>query len=75
MNVKVCFKCGQYIPIHPNNSINQIELKNFEGVHSGHPIQTINRNEVPSDFMYITEARQAKAIKKTRSFFKKLFKL
>lgn len=53
--VKICFKCGQYIYIHPNNPVNIELVKRFDFDHYKHPIQTIPINEVPNEFELIKQ--------------------
>lgn len=43
---RACIKCREYIVIHPSSPINQVEIKRFEKVHSGHTIMTTDINEV-----------------------------
>ncbi len=61
MNVKVCFKCELYTPIHPENSHSQAFVKQFEGMHYKHPVQTINREEVPKKYICITPEKRENA--------------
>lgn len=53
MNVRVCFKCKEYTPIHPGNSINYNIIQQFEFMHYKHPVQTLSREEIPKDFKVI----------------------
>ena len=46
LRVKLCFKCKQYVPIHENNFMSQQEVEMFDKVHSGHPTQIVNKDEV-----------------------------
>ena len=62
MNVKVCFLCCQYTPIHPENSLSQAFVSEFEGMHNKHPVQTINRNEVPKNFICITDKKREESL-------------
>ena len=58
MKVKVCFKCEQYTPIHPENPISQAFVSEFEGMHHKHPVQTVNRDEVPKHYICITDKKR-----------------
>ena len=58
MKVKICFLCKQYTPIHPENPISCEFVKQFEGWHHEHPIQTINIEEVPEGFQCITHKKR-----------------
>lgn len=53
MRFKVCMKCKEYVPIHPENSISYNIVKRFEFLHYKHPLQTLNSNEVPKDFKLV----------------------
>ena len=46
LRVKVCFKCHEFIPILENNYSNKKEIKLFDSMHSGHPVQVINKEEL-----------------------------
>ncbi len=43
---RACIKCRQYIVIHPDNPINQLEIKRFEKKHLRHTIMTVDLNEI-----------------------------
>lgn len=43
---RACVKCKQYVIIHPDNPINQLEIKNFEKIHLNHTIMTVGLGEV-----------------------------
>lgn len=44
--VRACIKCKEYIPIYPNNSINQKNLKEFDVHHHQHTVIIISHDEV-----------------------------
>ena len=46
LRARACIKCKQYIVIHPDNPINQVDIKKFERNHTGHTIVTVDLNEV-----------------------------
>jgi hypothetical protein len=46
LRVRACIKCRQYIVIHPDNPINQVDIKKFERKHTGHTVMTSDLNEV-----------------------------
>lgn len=46
IRARACLKCKQYAIIHPNNPVNQVELKNFEKSHLGHTIMTVGFGEI-----------------------------
>jgi hypothetical protein len=48
MRVKACFKCQLYVPIIENNYLNNQEINAFEKLHSGHPVQVVNKEEIPN---------------------------
>jgi len=59
---RACIKCKTYIVIHPNNPINQVEIKTFEKKHLGHTIVTVDFNEIRGSYSssknHETEATQ-----------------
>ena len=46
MRARACIKCREYIVIHPDNPINQLEIKKFEKKHLRHTIMTVDLNEI-----------------------------
>jgi len=46
MRVKVCFMCREYIPILENDYLNKEQLEKFDSLHSGHPVQIVNKEEI-----------------------------
>ena len=48
IRVKACFKCQVYVPIIENNYLNSKEVIAFERAHSGHPVQVVNKQEIPN---------------------------
>ncbi|MFX1316444.1 MAG: hypothetical protein ACFE9T_11310 [Promethearchaeota archaeon] len=46
MRARACIKCREYIVIHPDNPINQFEIKKFEKRHALHTIITVDINEI-----------------------------
>ena len=46
LRCRACIKCKTYIVIHPDNAINQADIKKFERKHIGHTIMTTEINEV-----------------------------
>lgn len=46
MRARACIKCKEYIVIHPDNPINQLDIKKFEKRHVGHTIMTVDLNEI-----------------------------
>ncbi|MFW9827862.1 MAG: hypothetical protein ACFFEY_09735 [Candidatus Thorarchaeota archaeon] len=47
---RACIKCRSYVIIHPNNPVNQVEIKRFEKKHLGHTIVTVDINEVKGSY-------------------------
>jgi len=43
---RACVKCKQYMIIHPDNPINQLDIKSFERRHLNHTIMTVGLGEV-----------------------------
>ena len=43
---RACVKCKKYMIIHPDNPINQVDIKNFERKHTSHTIMTVELSEV-----------------------------
>ncbi len=50
---RVCFKCGEYTPIHPGNQVSSELIKKFNFLHFKHPVQTLDKKEIPKDFKVI----------------------
>ena len=46
MRVKICFKCHEYVPVLEDNYINKVKLERFDSLHSGHPVQIVNEEEL-----------------------------
>ena len=46
IRLKVCFKCHEYIPILEDNFINKEKLEMFDSLHSSHPVQIVNEEEL-----------------------------
>lgn len=56
LRVRACTKCEEYIVIHPNNPISQIFVNTFEEFHKGHPLITIDLNEVKENMINISSS-------------------
>ncbi len=46
IRARACLKCKKYILIHPNNPVNQVEIKSFEKKHLSHTIMTVGFGEI-----------------------------
>jgi len=46
MRIKVCFICREYVPLLEDNYINKVKLEKFDSLHSGHPVQIVNEEEL-----------------------------
>lgn len=46
LRARACIKCREYIVIHPDNPINQVDIKKFEKKHTAHTIMTVELNEI-----------------------------
>ncbi len=53
MNVRACFKCKEYTPIHPGNQVSSELIKKFDFLHFKHPVQTLDKTEIPKNFKVI----------------------
>lgn len=62
IKVRVCFKCKQYTHIYPDNPNNERFIRFFDIWHSGHPIQTVNINEIDNSYECINEKKRQKII-------------
>lgn len=51
IRVRVCFSCKEYIPIHPDNPLSDVNVKAFNNNHNGHPVQTVNRSELDKSYI------------------------
>ncbi|MGV9173498.1 MAG: hypothetical protein ACOC44_17035 [Promethearchaeia archaeon] len=63
MKVRACWKCWQYIVIHPNNASNQMSLKKFDKNHAEHGVLTMEIEEVKDryenvSFLYSPAAKK-----------------
>jgi hypothetical protein len=56
IRVKVCLRCKEYFPIHPNNFLNNKQQKDFEKNHKGHNLTTILRSELPEDYVIFKDS-------------------
>ena len=54
LRCRACIKCKTYIVIHPDNPINQVDIKKFERKHTGHTIMTTDINEVKGAYASYT---------------------
>jgi len=54
LRCRACIKCKQYIVIHPDNPVNQVEIRNFERKHTGHTVMTSDLNEVKGVYTTFT---------------------
>jgi len=54
VRARACIRCREYIVIHPDNPVNQIEIKRFERKHSGHTIVTVDLNEIMGVYTVFT---------------------
>jgi len=48
----VCFKCHEFIPIIENSFLNKSEVEIFDKLHSGHPVQIVNKEELGNKFVW-----------------------
>ena len=46
IRARACIKCKEYAIIHPNNPLNQVEIKSFEKKHLGHTLMTVGFSEI-----------------------------
>lgn len=54
VRARACIRCREYIVIHPDNPVNQMEIKKFERKHSGHTIVTVDLNEIMGVYTVFT---------------------
>ena len=50
IRARACVKCKEYMVIHPDNPINQFDIKKFERRHVGHTIITVDLNEIKGSY-------------------------
>ncbi len=55
LRCRACIKCKTYIVIHPDNPINQVDIKKFEKNHSGHTVVTVDINEIKGAYAVFTD--------------------
>ena len=41
-----CTRCKEYVVVHQGDRINELDVKKFEAVHSGHPTVAVPLHEV-----------------------------
>ena len=46
IRARACIRCKQYVVIHPENPINQLDIKKFEKKHLYHSIMTVGLGEI-----------------------------
>lgn len=54
VRARACIKCREYMVIHPDNPINQVDIKKFERKHTGHTVMTVDLNEIKGVYAPIT---------------------
>ncbi|MFX1377086.1 MAG: hypothetical protein ACFFA0_14870 [Promethearchaeota archaeon] len=59
---RACIKCKTYLVIHPDNPINQVDIKNFERKHTGHTIVTVDLNEVKGAYAPFSNNGEAQSV-------------
>ncbi len=50
VRARACIKCREYMVIHPDNPINQVDIKKFERKHTSHTIMTVDLNEIKGTY-------------------------
>ena len=50
LRARACTKCEEYIVIHPDNPINQKQVRIFDLYHRGHTLVTLDLNEVKGKY-------------------------
>ena len=60
VRARACIRCREYIVIHPDNPINQVEIKKFERKHTAHTIMTVDLNEIKGIYNTFTDNGTAK---------------
>lgn len=48
--VRACFRCKTFVRINENDPKNLQLLNMFDRMHSGHPLQVVNINELNSSY-------------------------
>ena len=56
--VRACVKCREYIIIHPNDPISQVNVKKFELIHTAHTLVTLDINEVKKQYKSVSLQNQ-----------------
>ncbi|KKM91537.1 hypothetical protein LCGC14_1227570 [marine sediment metagenome] len=46
IRARACLRCKQYVVIHPENPINQLDIKKFEKKHLSHSLMTVGLGEI-----------------------------
>ena len=51
--VRACIKCKEYKFIIPSNPTNQRNIKNFEKLHRGHSLVTLELSEIKKEYKLV----------------------
>ena len=66
LRARACVKCRTYVVIHPENPINQREIKRFEKEHVKHTIMTVGLGEIKGLYSPFKNNEGVKPIKKSK---------
>ncbi|MHA1688524.1 MAG: hypothetical protein ACTSUN_04185 [Promethearchaeota archaeon] len=50
MRARACIKCKEYVLIRPNDPQNLFLIKEFERIHSGHTLITLDFSEIQDSY-------------------------
>lgn len=53
VKAKVCWKCKEFIIIHPDNVLSDVLEKKFDRNHPKHPTQIVNMEELDKNYQAI----------------------
>lgn len=62
VRARACIKCKEYMIIHPDNPINQFDIKKFERRHTNHTIITVDLNEIKGSYNLFKNDEEAKSL-------------
>ena len=65
VRARACIKCREYVVIHPDNPINQANIKKFERHHTAHTIVTVDINEIKGTYSSFSNNVKAEALGET----------
>ncbi len=64
IRARACIRCKQYMVIHPESPINQLDIKKFEKKHLNHTIMTVGLGEIKGVYSSFRRNKEINPLKK-----------